>query len=115
MIISVLDGCSKNPLPEENYIGKTRKEIAYLCAGYERPQTGKRANQILISNGTSSWYFDKVEDIFKHEYLMKAKKWEINFKEGKKDIYSARYYYEVTFDKNDKVIAQKQGCIRDGF
>lgn len=115
LIISVLNGCSKNPLPQENYVGKTRKEIVNLCASYERVTYDGKSNQIVIVVDDCAWkYYNSVEDILNDKYVMNAKEWWINFKEGTKGIRGGTYFYRITFE-NDIVVKQEKKFSGDAF
>lgn len=119
IIISIMLLCSCSPSPEKtNYIGMTRKEIATMCANYQKfaSPNENRLKKIMIGINNGYRYYDTVDNILKDSYTMNAKSWDINFIKGRTGILriGALFYYRVTF-KNNVVIAQQQGHISDGF
>lgn len=109
MFLSVLmSSCSKDP--EISYIGKTRDEI---IAESEKWRGRKVPDKITIETSSSSFHFDKPQDIYSHEYLMHLDVWCINHY-TEKGFFNKFCSYEIKFD-NNIVVSQKIVCYSDAI
>ncbi len=118
-----LSGCFSgfSKLPKVDFVGKSREEVVKIFASNPERAWGTHIN-ICIADPqhpnlgcNSNVYFKTAEEVLADERVRQSPALRGYFTTRFLSTPAARDFYEVVFDKSDKVISQKTSYIQDAM
>jgi hypothetical protein len=123
LCILSLSGCFSgfSRLPEVDFVGKSREEVVKIFASNPQKAWGTHIN-ICIADPklphlgcNANVYFKTAEEGLTDERVRQSPALRGYFTTRFLSTPAARDFYEVVFDKNDKVISQETSYIQDAM